>query len=93
MFQVSVFGKSYREMETLAASVRSALDEYTGVLENVNIERCSFYGENYIPEGTGVHHKAIDFQMTVKRNATVPVADGRWVDNDEWNDNEQWKEN
>ena len=66
-YQVSVFGTTYREMETLAASVRTQLDEYKATAQNVTIERCSFYGENYIPEGTGIHHKAIDFKITLKR--------------------------
>jgi uncharacterized protein (TIGR02145 family) len=31
------------------------------------LERSSFIGENYIPEGTGVHHKALDYKLTIKR--------------------------
>jgi hypothetical protein len=67
MYQVSVFGTTYREMETMAAAVRTAMDEYKATAQSVTIERCAFYGENYIPEGTGVHHKAIDYKITVKR--------------------------
>lgn len=67
MYQVSIFARTYREMETMAASVRTALDEYKGTAQGVTIERCSFYAENYIPEGIGVHHKAIDYKITVKR--------------------------
>lgn len=66
-YQVSVFATTFREMETLVAAVRSSLDEYKGTSNGVTIERCSFIGENYIPEGTGVHHKALDFKLTVKR--------------------------
>lgn len=65
--QVSVFETTYKAMETMAAAVRTALDEYKGTLQGVTIERCSFIGENYIPEGTGVHHKALDYKLTIKR--------------------------
>jgi len=71
--QVSVFETSYRAMEIMAANVRTALDEYKGILQSVIIERCSFIGENYIPEGTGVHHKALDFKITVKREKYTTV--------------------
>jgi len=66
-YQVSVFDENYRAMEIKAAAVRVALDEYKGTAQGVTIERCSLIGENYIPEGTGVHHKAIDFKITLKR--------------------------
>ena len=66
-YQVSVFDASYRAMETKAAAVRAALDEYSATAQGVTIERCSFQGENYINEGDGVHHKALDFKLTVKR--------------------------
>jgi hypothetical protein len=66
-YQVSVFGASYREMESLAEAVRDVLDEYKGTSQDVTIERCSFLGENYIQEGTGIHHKALDYKITVKR--------------------------
>ena len=66
-FQVSVFNTTYRAMETMAAAVRTALDEYKGTAQSVTIERCSFIGENYIPEGSGVHHKALDYKITLKR--------------------------
>jgi len=42
-------------------------DSNVFVVNELTIERSSFAGENYIPEGTGVHHKAIDFKITVKR--------------------------
>lgn len=66
-YQISVFAGSYRAMETLAESVRTALDEYTGTAYDVTIERISFKTENYIPEGNGIHHKALDYTITVKR--------------------------
>jgi len=66
-WQVSCFHSSFSGVTTLADSVRTVLDEYSGSGHDVTIERCIFAGENYIYEGNRVHHMAVDFEIRLKR--------------------------
>ena len=44
-FQVDSYARTYSEVDTLAASVRSTLDEYAGTSESVVIDHIYFDGE------------------------------------------------
>jgi uncharacterized protein (TIGR02145 family) len=63
--QISVFGRSYREVELMAKNVRMLLDEFTAEGTEVNIQRITLANEIYISEGNGVHHKSIDYMFYV----------------------------
>jgi len=65
-WQVSCFHSSYASVETLAESVRTALDEYSGTAHDVTVDSIRFDGKNYIYEGNKVHHMALDFIVRIK---------------------------
>jgi len=44
-FQLDIYASNYTSCDTLAASVRSALDDYSGTSESVVIDRIYFDGE------------------------------------------------
>ena len=45
-FQLDCYGRTYSDADTLAASVRSALDHYSGTSESVVIDHIFFDGEH-----------------------------------------------
>lgn len=44
-FQVDCYGRTYSDADTLAASVKSAMDEYSGTVSSVVIDHIYFDGE------------------------------------------------
>jgi hypothetical protein len=64
-YQVSCFAGSYREVQTLGDQVRTVLDEFKGVVSDVNISSIRYLTENYIYEDTNVHHIPIDFEVAI----------------------------
>jgi len=44
-FQIDSYARTYPEVDTLASSVRSALDEYSGTIESVTIDHVFHDGE------------------------------------------------
>ena len=44
-FQLDIYSRTYSNVDTLAASVRSTLDDYSGTSESVVIDRVFFDGE------------------------------------------------
>jgi len=66
-WQVSCFHNSFANVVSLADSVRTALDEFSGSGHDVTVTRCLFAGENYIYEANRVHHIAVDFDIRLKR--------------------------
>lgn len=44
-FQLDCYGRTYSDADTLAASVKSAMDGYTGTVSSVEIESIFFDGE------------------------------------------------
>ena len=44
-FQLDIYSRTYKEMDTLAESVKSTLNEYTGTSESVVIDHIFFDGE------------------------------------------------
>lgn len=66
--QVSVFSNTYANAQTLAGSVRTALDRYSGTIQSVVIDSINFEGETDLyDEEAQVHHKALDFSIREKR--------------------------
>lgn len=65
-WQVSCFHNSYANVETMAQSVRAALDEFSGSGHGVTVTRCLYAGKNYIYESLRVHHMALDFSIRLK---------------------------
>ena len=44
-FQIDCFARTYTECDTMAAAVRVLLDNYSGTISSVVIDRCYFDGE------------------------------------------------
>jgi hypothetical protein len=44
-FQIDIFARTYAECDTLAAAVRTAMDDYSGTASSVVIDRIYFDGE------------------------------------------------
>ncbi len=61
--QISCFGRSFRETEVMCSRVRRLIDELSGIYSGVTIQRVSFVNDVYIQEGTGVHHRALDYMV------------------------------
>ena len=48
-FQIDCYSRTYEEVDTIASSVRSAMDEYAGTVESVVIDHIFYDGENDLP--------------------------------------------
>lgn len=69
-WQVSCFALTLNEAETMAESVRTKLDNYTGHLNGVFIDRINFTNEQSLYEdGAKVHHVATDYSIRLKRTS------------------------
>lgn len=67
-YQVSCFDSTLEDAQTLADSVRSAMDAYEGTKATVVILYIEFLDENYLfEEDVQVHHIAQDYRITIKR--------------------------
>jgi hypothetical protein len=64
-YQVSCFALSFRDAQVMATDVRLSLDDYTDESDDYRIQRTTFEGSNYIPEGDRVHHMSLDFRFSL----------------------------
>lgn len=66
--QVSIYAETYMQGTEIAAAVRAAVDNYSGQIETVKVNRISFETERDVYEaGLEVHHIATDYILTINR--------------------------
>jgi hypothetical protein len=64
IYQLSCWGESFSEAETLRASVKSALDAYTGTIEGVNLRAVFNMNESDLYEDeTGIYQCIVDLEF------------------------------
>jgi len=65
-FQINIFTDDYAEVNTLAASVRSALDNLSATVEGVKVLMCRFANAVDLSEiNEDVYHIAIDYKFRI----------------------------
>lgn len=66
--QVSVYSENYLQGTDIAAKVRAAVDNYSGTIETVKLNRVSFETERDVYEtGLEVHHIATDYILLINK--------------------------
>ena len=67
-YQVNCFAETYEGLDDLSGKVRTALDDYAGTINSVDVRQVIFQDENDLfDEDSEKAGRALDFELSIKR--------------------------